>query len=71
MPDGNLAIVLAAFAAFQRGDEEAMLSAASPEIVVTQFPDQLDVHDFHGRDEAIVRWQIFHSEQEAREAMAP
>lgn len=127
MPEENLAIVLAAFDAYQRGDEEAMLAAAAPEIVVTQFPDQLDVRDFHGRDgllqmmagwlgtweewtiemrsfasegdlvfvnalqrgrgkgsgvpiesevtflftfldEQIVRWQIFHTEQEARDA---
>lgn len=50
MSQENLAIVLAAFDAYQRGDEQAMLAAASPEIVVTQFPDQLDVHDFHGPD---------------------
>jgi len=127
MAERNLAIILAAFAAYERGDEQAMIAAASPEIVVTQFPDQLDVRDFHGRDgllemmtgwlgtwedwtldvrsvasegelvfvnavqrgrgkgsgvpiesdvtflftfrdEEIVRWQIFHDEQEAREA---
>ena len=127
MAERNLAIVLSAFAAYERGDEQAMIAAASPEIVVTQFPDQLDVRDFHGRDgllemmtgwlgtwedwtldvrsvasegelvfvnavqrgrgkgsgvpiesdvtflftfrdEEIVRWQIFHDEQEAREA---
>lgn len=50
MSDRNLAIVLAAFAAYERGDEEGLLAAASPEIVATQFPDQLDVRDFHGRD---------------------
>lgn len=127
MAERNLAIVLSAFAAYERGDEQAMIAAASPEIVVTQFPDQLDVRDFHGRDGLlemmtgwlgtwedwtldvrsvasegelvfvnavqrgrgkgsgvpiesdvtflftfrdgeIVRWQIFHDEQEAREA---
>jgi ketosteroid isomerase-like protein len=127
MSQENLAIVLAAFDAWQRGDQEAMLAAASPDIVVTQFTDQADVHDFHGpegllammadwlgtwddwtievnsfsaegehvffnalqrgrgkssgvpiesdvtflftlRDGAIVRWQIFRSEQEARDA---
>jgi ketosteroid isomerase-like protein len=58
MPE-NLEIVQAAFAAYLRGDEAGMLALASPEIVVTQFPDQLDVRDFHGRDglrEMMVEW---------------
>ncbi len=50
MTQENLRIVLSAFAAYLRGDEAAMFELASPEIVVTQFPDQLDVRDFHGRD---------------------
>jgi ketosteroid isomerase-like protein len=127
MSEGNLGIVLGALDAYRRGDEEAMYAAASPEIVVTQFPDQLDADEFHGldglrqmmtgwlgtwddwtieitsfaaedklvflngiqrgrgkgsgvpiesevtflftvEDGLIARWQIFHSEQEAREA---
>jgi hypothetical protein len=27
-----------------------MLEQAAPDIVVTQFPDQLDVRDYHGRE---------------------
>ncbi len=53
MPDRNLATVRATFAAHLRGDEEAMLAAVCPEIVVRQSPDQVDVHDFHGRDGAL------------------
>ena len=50
MSDENVAVVLAAFAAYLSGDEAGMLAHASPEIVATQFPDQLDVSDFHGRE---------------------
>lgn len=46
----NAEIIRASFDAYQRGDEAAMLGLASPEAVVTQFPDQLDVRDFHGRE---------------------
>jgi ketosteroid isomerase-like protein len=124
----NVRVVRAAFDAYQRGDEPGMLELVSPEVVVTQFPDQLDVRDFHGhgglrdvmaewigtwedwtiellaarevgdlviaaarqqgrgkgsgapmqsevtfiftvRDGSILRWQMFHSEQEALEAV--
>lgn len=127
MAQENLQIVLGAFDAYLRGDEQGMIAFASPEIVVTQFPDQLDVRDFHGHeglrqvmdewvgtwedwtieplsaseedkfvfvtavqrgrgkgsgvpmesfvtfafrvsDGLVVRWQMFHSEQEARAA---
>jgi ketosteroid isomerase-like protein len=123
----NVAIVRDAFDAFLSGEEAAMLALASPQIVVRQFPDQLDVRDYHGHeglrrmmagwigmwddwtiellsahaegdlvyatalqrgrgkgsgapmeshvtfifgfaDTLIVRWQMFHSEHEAREA---
>ena len=50
MPDENLAVVLAAFDAYQRGDEAGMFALTSTEIVATQFPDQLDVADYRGRD---------------------
>ena len=40
----------AAFDAYFRGDDAAMLDLASPDIVVTQFPDQVDVRDFHGHE---------------------
>ena len=48
MAQENVSIVRAAFDAFQRGDEAGMLGLVSPDVVATQFPDQLDVHDFHG-----------------------
>ena len=51
MSEQNVGIVLAAFDAYLRGDEDGMLALASPEIVSTQFPDQLDVRDYHGREE--------------------
>jgi ketosteroid isomerase-like protein len=46
----NVELVKAAFAAFYRGDEPAMLALAAPDVVVTQFPDQLDVRDYHGHE---------------------
>jgi ketosteroid isomerase-like protein len=46
----NLPIVLRTFAAYVRGDESPLFEVASPEIVVTQFPDQPDVQDFRGHD---------------------
>ena len=45
----NLRVVRAAFAAYLRGDEATMLDLTSPEVVATQFPDQLDRGDHHGR----------------------
>jgi len=41
-------VVRAAFDAFQRGDEPAMFALVSEDVVVRQFPDQLDVRDYHG-----------------------
>jgi ketosteroid isomerase-like protein len=46
----HVEIVQAAIDAYFRGDERAWLELAAPDIVVTQFPDQLDVRDYHGRD---------------------
>jgi ketosteroid isomerase-like protein len=46
----NVELVQAASDAFFRGDERAMLELAAPDIVITQFPDQVDVHDYHGRE---------------------
>lgn len=43
-------VVRAAFAAFYRGDLPAMLELTAPDIVVRQFPDQLDVRDYHGHE---------------------
>ena len=50
MPHDNVRVVREAFDAYLRGDEAGMLALTSPEVVVRQFPDQLDVHDFHGHD---------------------
>jgi ketosteroid isomerase-like protein len=46
----NVELVRAAFEAFYRGDEAAMLALTAPDVVVTQFPDQLDVRDYHGHE---------------------
>jgi ketosteroid isomerase-like protein len=46
----NVEIVRAAFDAYFRGDESAMLEMAASDIIVTQFPDQADVRDYHGHD---------------------
>jgi ketosteroid isomerase-like protein len=126
-PEENLRVVRGAIEAYLRGDEATMMAFTSPEVVATQFPDQLDVGDYRGRaelqrmmtewvgswedwtiepvsfevadervfvnavqrgrgresgapmesgvtfvftvrDGLIARWQMFHTEQEAREA---
>jgi ketosteroid isomerase-like protein len=46
----NVELVRAAFDAYLRGDEDAMLRPISPEIIVTQFPDQLDTRDYQGHE---------------------
>lgn len=43
-------VVQAAFDAYLRGDERTMFALAAPDIIVTQFPDQLDVRDYHGHE---------------------
>jgi ketosteroid isomerase-like protein len=50
MGSASVRVVQAAIDAFLRGDERTWLELAAPNIVVTQFPDQLDVRDYHGRD---------------------
>src|SRR2546423_14688148 len=50
MSQQNIEIVQAAFDAYFRGDESAMLDHAAPDVVVTQFPDQPDVQDYHGHE---------------------
>ena len=50
MPQENLQRVQAAFDAYFRGDQQAMLELVAPDIVATQFPDQADVHDYHGHE---------------------
>jgi ketosteroid isomerase-like protein len=46
----NVEVVQAAFDAYLRGDEPAMFELAAPDIIVTQFPDQVDVRDYHGHE---------------------
>jgi len=46
----NTEVVEGLFDAYLRGDERAMLEPISPDITVTQFPDQLDARTYHGRD---------------------
>ena len=57
MPSDNVDLVQAGFDAYLRGDEPAMLELAAPDIIVTQFPDQLDVRDYHGH-EGLVSLQL-------------
>jgi ketosteroid isomerase-like protein len=55
----NVEIVREAFDAYQRGDEAKMFALADPDVVVTQFPDQLDARDYHGHDglrEVMAEW---------------
>jgi ketosteroid isomerase-like protein len=46
----DVEVVRAAFDAYLRDDEPAMLELVAPDVVVTQFPDQIDVHDYHGHE---------------------
>lgn len=50
VPQENVEVVQAAIDAYFRGDEPAMFELAAPDIIVTQFPDQLDVRDYHGHE---------------------
>ena len=50
MSQADVEVVRAAFDAYLRGDEPAMLELVAPDVVVTQFPDQIDVHDYHGHE---------------------
>ncbi|HWG08667.1 MAG TPA: nuclear transport factor 2 family protein [Solirubrobacteraceae bacterium] len=50
MPRENVEIVRAAFDGYFGGDQAAMLDQVAPDIVVTQFPDQLDVRDYRGHE---------------------
>jgi ketosteroid isomerase-like protein len=43
-------VVREAMDAYFRGDEAGMLSLVAPDVVATQFPDQLDVRDYRGHD---------------------
>ena len=48
MSEENVEVVRAAFDAYLRGDEPGMLGRVAPDVIVTQFPDQADVRDYHG-----------------------
>jgi len=50
MSQESMDVVQAALDAYFRGDESAMLDHAAPDVVVTQFPDQPDVQDYHGHE---------------------
>ncbi len=44
----NLELVQAVFDAYFRGDEPALFALVAADVVVTQFPEQIDVRDYHG-----------------------
>ncbi|HST34963.1 MAG TPA: nuclear transport factor 2 family protein [Solirubrobacteraceae bacterium] len=46
----NLELVQAAFDAYFRGDEQTLLKLVAVDIVITQFPEQVDVRDYHGHE---------------------
>ncbi|HWX97058.1 MAG TPA: nuclear transport factor 2 family protein [Solirubrobacteraceae bacterium] len=46
----NLELVQAAFDAYSRGDEPALLELVAADVVITQFPEQVDVRDYHGHE---------------------
>jgi ketosteroid isomerase-like protein len=50
VPDEQIDVVRAAFQAYLRGDQPAMMALIDPEIVVTQFPEQVDTRPYHGHD---------------------
>ena len=50
MAQENLELVLAAFDAYSRGDEPALLELVAADVVITQFPEQVDVRDYHGHE---------------------
>jgi ketosteroid isomerase-like protein len=50
MSEENVQRVRAAFDAYFQGDLPAMLELVATDIVVTQFPEQADVHDYHGHE---------------------
>jgi ketosteroid isomerase-like protein len=46
----NLELVQAVFDAYFRGDEPALLALAAADIVITQFPEQVDAGEYHGHE---------------------
>ena len=50
MSQRNLDLVQSAFNAYFRGDEPALLELVAPDVVITQFPDQVDGREYLGHD---------------------
>jgi ketosteroid isomerase-like protein len=50
MSQENVELVQAAFDAYFRGDEPGLLELVAADVVVTQFPEQVDVRDYHGHE---------------------
>jgi ketosteroid isomerase-like protein len=46
----NLELVQAAFDAYFRGDEPALLRLLAADVVITQFPEQVDAGEYHGHE---------------------
>jgi ketosteroid isomerase-like protein len=46
----NLELVQAAFDAYFRGDESALLVLVAGDVVITQFPEQVDAGEYHGHE---------------------
>jgi ketosteroid isomerase-like protein len=46
----NLAVVQQVFEAYFRGDEQALLALAAPDVVIRQLPEQIDGGEYHGHD---------------------
>ena len=44
----NLELVQAAFDAYFRGDEPALFELLAADVVITQFPEQVDAREYHG-----------------------
>jgi ketosteroid isomerase-like protein len=50
MSQENVKLVQAAFDAYDRGDEPGLLELVAADVVITQFPEQVDVRDYHGHE---------------------
>ncbi|HKG34933.1 MAG TPA: hypothetical protein VKA89_00695 [Solirubrobacterales bacterium] len=64
MSQANVDVVQAAFAAFIRGDTDAVLQLCAEDIEITQPPGA----SFAVREGKIAEWRIFVSEDQALEA---
>lgn len=49
-PSSRLEVAQAVFDAYVRGDQAAMFELIDPDIVSTQFPEQVDVRPYHGHE---------------------